>query len=58
MATPIDARLAELTESDLARPLPAALAEARASVRLAARDVAALPEDGLDRPWPWPGAWP
>jgi hypothetical protein len=56
MSTPtIDTPLLELTDPGLARPLPAAFASARADVLAAARDLLAIPEPALSRPWPWKG---
>jgi hypothetical protein len=51
----IDAPLLEHTDPSLARPLPAALARARADVIAGAHDLLALPETALVRPWAWIG---
>ena len=45
----------ELTDDRLARPLPPALRAARADVVAAARDVLALDDAELPRPWAWIG---
>jgi hypothetical protein len=50
-----DAPLIEHTDPSLARPLPAALVGARADVIAAARDLLAIPEAALTRPWAWIG---
>jgi hypothetical protein len=51
----LDAPILENTDPSLARPLPSALAGARADVVAAARDLLAIPEAALTRPWPWIG---
>jgi DinB family protein len=51
----LDAPLLERTDPSLARPLPAALVRARADVIAAARDLLAIPEAALTRPWAWIG---
>jgi hypothetical protein len=51
----VDTLLLELTDPGLARPLPAALTSARTDVLAAARDLLAIPEPALTRPWPWQG---
>jgi DinB family protein len=50
-----DAPLRELTDDALARPLPAAVARARGDVLRTARDLLAIPEAALTRPWTWIG---
>ncbi len=49
----LDAPLLERTDPSLARPLPPALASARADVVAAGRDLLAIPEAALTRPWTW-----
>jgi hypothetical protein len=51
----LDAPLLERTDPSLARPLPPALVGARADVIAAARDLLAIPEAALARPWAWIG---
>jgi hypothetical protein len=52
-----DAPLFDFTDPALVRPLPGALAGARADVIEAARDLLAIPDSGLTRPWAWiPGS--
>ena len=51
----IDAPILENTDPSLARPLPPALAGARADVTAAAHDLLAIPEAALTRPWAWIG---
>jgi hypothetical protein len=51
----VDAPLLEHTDSALARPLPSALAGARADLIAAAQDIMAIPESTLTRPWTWIG---
>jgi DinB superfamily len=51
----VDAPLLEHTDASLARPLPPALAGAREDVIAAARDLTAIPEAALTRPWAWIG---
>jgi hypothetical protein len=51
----LDAPLLERTDPALARPLPPALAGARADVIAAARDLVAISETALTRPWTWIG---
>jgi hypothetical protein len=51
----LDAPLLELTDSALARPLPAALARARTAVVEAAQDLLAIPEASLTSRWTWIG---
>lgn len=53
---PIDAPFLELTADLPTRPLPDALATARADVLAAARDILAIPEGSLAKPWAWRGA--
>lgn len=55
MTDPIDAPLLENTDDALARPIPAALMSARADVVAAARDLLAIPEAALTKPWTWIG---
>ncbi|MFI5226576.1 MAG: DinB family protein [Candidatus Limnocylindrales bacterium] len=55
LATTLDAPFLENTDPTLARLLPAALAGARADVIAAARDLLAIPEAALTRPWGWIG---
>jgi len=50
-----DAPLLANTDSALARPLPAALAGARADLLVAAYDLLAIPETALTLPWTWIG---
>jgi hypothetical protein len=52
---PLDAPLFDNTDPEQARPLPAALAGARADVVSAARELLAIPEAALARPWAWIG---
>ncbi len=52
---PLDSPLYRFTDSALARPLHPALAGARADVVAAARDLLAIPEAALTRPWAWIG---
>ena len=47
----LDAPLIELTDPALARPIQPALLGARADVIAAARDLLAVPEAALTRPW-------
>src|SRR5450631_3635253 len=52
-----DAPLYDLTDPALVRPLPEALAVARADVLAAARDLLAIPGSALTLPWAWmPGS--
>ena len=51
----LDAPLLERTDPSLARPLPRALAGARADVIAAAHDLLAIPEAALTLPWAWIG---
>jgi DinB family protein len=53
--TLLDAPLLELTDDTLTRPVPAAIARARADAIGAARDLLAIPEAALTRPWQWIG---
>ncbi|HEV8281966.1 MAG TPA: DinB family protein [Candidatus Limnocylindrales bacterium] len=53
--TTLDAPLRELTDASLARPLPAALEHARAEAIAAARELLAIPDAALTRPWTWIG---
>lgn len=55
MIEPFDARLVELTPDAQPRPLPAALATARADILAGARDVLATPAASLEGPWLWRG---
>lgn len=55
ISEPLDTPLLELTDPSLARPLPPALARARADVVAAARDLLAIPEAALTKPWAWIG---
>ena len=52
---PLDAPLLDDTDPALARPLPEALVAARADVVATARDLLAIPEAALARPWGWIG---
>ena len=52
---PLDAPLFDDTDPSLARPLQPALVGARADVVAAARDLLAIPEAALTRPWAWIG---
>jgi hypothetical protein len=52
---PLDTPLLEHTDDALARPLPEELTRAREHIELAARDLLAIPEDALTRPWTWIG---
>ena len=51
----LDSPLLELTDPSLARPLSASIAHARDDVLEAARDLLAIPEAALARPWAWIG---
>ena len=51
----LDAPLLENTDASLVRPMPVALAAARADVLEAAGDLLAIPESALTRPWSWIG---
>ena len=52
-----DAPLFDFSDPALIRPLPAALAGARADVVAAGRDLLAVPESALTLPWTWiPGS--
>ena len=51
----LDAPLLEHTDPSLARPLPPALAGARADLIAAAHDLLAIPESALTLPWAWIG---
>jgi hypothetical protein len=51
----LDAPLLERTDDALARPLPLALTRARADVVAAARELLAIPETALTKPWTWIG---
>jgi DinB family protein len=51
----LDTPLIERTDASLARPLPTAIGRARADVIAAARDLLAIPETALTRPWSWIG---
>jgi hypothetical protein len=51
----LDAPLLDRTDPALARPLPPALAGARADVIASAQDLLAIPEAALTRPWVWIG---
>jgi hypothetical protein len=51
----LDAPILENTDPSLARPLPPALVGARTDVVAAARDLLAIPEGALTRPWAWIG---
>ncbi len=53
--TPVDAPFLENTDPALARPMPIALTVARADAATAARDLLAIPEAALTRPWGWIG---
>ena len=55
MTTTIDAPFLELTADLPTRPLPGALASAREDALAAARDLLAIPEAALPRPWAWKG---
>ena len=50
-----DAPLLRHTDPDLARPLPAAIAEARSDVSSIVADMLAIPESALQREWAWIG---
>jgi hypothetical protein len=52
---PLDAPLLENTDDAVARPLPGELTQAREDVEAAARDLLAIPEDALIKPWTWIG---
>jgi len=52
---PLDVPLLENTDPTLARPIPATLLSARTDVLAAARDLLAIPESALTRPWAWIG---
>lgn len=51
----LDAPFLDRTDPALARPMPPALVDARADVIAAARDLLAIPETALARPWTWIG---
>lgn len=51
----LDAPLVDNSDPSLTRPLPGALAGARADVIAAAQDLMAVPESALTRPWTWIG---
>jgi hypothetical protein len=53
--TILDAPLIERTDDSLARPLPSALAGARSDAIAAARELLAIPEWALTKPWTWIG---
>ena len=53
MIDQLDAPLLDHTDDALARPLPEAIKRARLDVTVAARDLLALPEAALGRPWSW-----
>ena len=55
MTTTIDAPFFELTADLPTRPLPSTLATARDDVLAAARDLLAIPEAALPKPWAWKG---
>ena len=55
MNTILDAPLIERTDASLARPLPSALTTARADIVAAARELLAIPESALTKPWTWIG---
>ena len=55
MTTTIDTPFLELTADLPTRPLPSALATARDDVLAAARDLLAIPEAALPKPWAWKG---
>ena len=50
-----DAPLLRHTDQDLARPLPAAVADARADLRAIVTDILAIPGSTLEREWAWIG---
>lgn len=50
-----DAELLENTDAALARPLPAAIHDARADLRVLERELLAIPESALGREWAWIG---
>ena len=54
-STTLDAPLLDRTDPALARPLPPAITAARVDVVAAARDLLAIPEASLARPWAWIG---
>jgi hypothetical protein len=51
----LDAPLVDNSDPSLARPLPGALARARADLIAAAQDLMAIPESALTRSWTWIG---
>ncbi len=51
-----DAPLLRHTDPVLARPLPAAVHDARTELAELVADMLAVPEAALERPWPWTGA--
>jgi hypothetical protein len=51
----LDTPLIERTDTSLARPLPFALTGARGDALEAARDLLAIPEASLTKPWTWIG---
>ena len=53
--TTTDAELLDNTDAALARPLPAAIHDARADVRALEGGMLAIPEPALGREWPWIG---
>ncbi len=56
MTTPVlDTPLLDATDPSLARPLAVPLATAREDALAAARDLLAIPEAALARPWTWIG---
>jgi hypothetical protein len=54
VSTP-DAPLLRHTDQDLARPLPAAIGEARADLAAIVADILAIPASTLEREWAWIG---
>jgi len=51
----LDTPILDATDDTLARPLPSAIADARADVLSAAADLLAIPDAGLVKPWDWIG---
>jgi hypothetical protein len=51
----LDAELLDNTDPSLARPLPAAIHEARADLPAIVADILAIPEPALGTEWPWIG---
>ena len=53
--TTTDAELLDNTDAALARPLPAAIHDARADLQVLERELLAIPESALGREWAWIG---